>query len=61
MLQMALPAWQERVEKNASPKGPKRIAYNDTRKLFAVDASYSTVGEVMRAERECVLGLKRYV
>ncbi|KAI9654704.1 MAG: hypothetical protein M1831_005291 [Alyxoria varia] len=56
---MRLPQWQERpTSEQASTVPSQRITYAETKKFFAVDTSGSTVGTVLRAEKECVFGLR---
>ena len=51
---MALPVWLERASQGSSIDVEK-IPYDRSRKFFAVDASASTMGSRMRAEKDVVL------
>ncbi|KAL9582855.1 MAG: hypothetical protein Q9212_003054 [Teloschistes hypoglaucus] len=55
---MELPAWQEKLEEkvldHSNQDPPIKIPFNDARKLFAVDASGSTSGSIMRAQEKTV-------
>ena len=55
---MELPSWQERLAEDIGEvKAPTLLPFADTRKLFAVDASASTRGKIMAAQRDFVLEL----
>ncbi|KAL8929142.1 MAG: hypothetical protein Q9172_000577 [Xanthocarpia lactea] len=54
---MELPPWQEKVLDIPTDTPPVRIAFNNARKFFAVDASGSTSGGIMRAQEKTVRAL----
>ena len=52
---MTLPLWLEKPSKTEETAAPMpKIAFSDTRKLFAVDISGSTAGLILRQEQFCV-------
>lgn len=56
---MDLPPWQERVaEALADTALPVKVPFLETKKFFAVDASGSTIGPIMRAQAKTVWGLR---
>ncbi|KAL8711805.1 MAG: hypothetical protein Q9220_003749 [cf. Caloplaca sp. 1 TL-2023] len=55
---MQLPSWQEKaIDASSSDRPPVRIPFNDAKKFFAVDASGSTSGAIMRAQAKTVNAL----
>ena len=54
---MELPTCQEKVLDLPTDTLPVRIAFNNARKFFAVDASGSTSGGIMRAQEKAVRAL----
>ena len=56
---MDLPPWQERVaEALTDAPLPVKVPFVDAKKFFAVDASGSTSGSIMRAQAKTVWGLR---
>ena len=56
---MELPSWQERLaEAPADAPSPAKVSFLTAKKFFAVDASGSTIGPVMRAQAKAVWGLR---
>ncbi|KAI4194622.1 MAG: hypothetical protein LQ350_007677 [Teloschistes chrysophthalmus] len=51
---MELPSWQEKLLDHSNKDLPIKIPFNDARKIFAVDASGSTAGSIMRAQEKTV-------
>ncbi|KAL8788907.1 MAG: hypothetical protein Q9213_001430 [Squamulea squamosa] len=54
---MELPSWQEKVVESSSDIPPVRVPLHDAWKFFAVDASGSTMGGIMKAQEQAVRGL----
>lgn len=55
---MNLPSWQQRVaEVTADAARPAKISFLEAKKFFAVDASGSTAGSIMRAQARVVRAL----
>ncbi|KAL2039975.1 hypothetical protein N7G274_007378 [Stereocaulon virgatum] len=55
---MDLPSWQQSVAQvTASAAPPARISFLEAKKFFAVDASGSTAGSIMRAQAQVVRAL----
>ncbi len=56
---MDLPPWQERVaEALTDAPLPVKVPFAEAKKFFAVDASGSTIGPIMRAQAKTVWGLR---
>jgi len=55
---MDLPVWQKKVaEAPTHTPTPARVPFNDAQKFFAVDDSGSTIGPIMKAQKDVVIGL----
>ena len=52
-----LAPWLERATEKELSEDRQRIPYAEAKKFFAVDASASTMGAIMKKQRDCVLGL----